>query len=248
MVTEGSDQGVPQAAANEVLRSLPKATVERFRGALRRCDLAAGTVLYEVGDRVDSIYFPVSGLLCFVMPMRDGHEVETTSRGRDGAVGYVEVTGSGIMLSRVVVRIRGAAWRLPASDYQAAFDASPALRDHMQRRTEVLLADARQASACRVLHCATDRLGRTLMEAHQHTGERVFRLTQELLADMLGVGRTTVTHAALQLQSRGLIGYRRGVVTLVDLPGLEAHACECYQALREVRAKILGGQADVNGL
>lgn len=226
---------------NDILRSLPPEDLERLRPHLRRKKLAVGEILYEPGDDVDRVYFPESGLISLITPMIDGHEVETMSRGRDGGVGYVEACGSALMLSRVAIQIKGEAWCLAAAEYCAAYQASPLMREQMQRRTEILLADARQASACRAVHPASGRLGRTLLETYHHTGELRLPLTQEYLAGMIGVGRTTVTHAAGRLQDLKLIRYSRGVVHITQLEALQRHVCECYQVLRDARAKILGG-------
>ncbi|MDP8916773.1 MAG: Crp/Fnr family transcriptional regulator [Pseudomonadota bacterium] len=224
---------------NEILRSLPPEILEQFRPRLRLIKLAVGQVLYEPGDDVDRVYFPESGLISLVTPMRDGHDVENTSRGRDGGIGYVEACGSEMMVSRAVVQIKGEAWCLAACDYRDAYEASGAMRNLIQRRTEILLADARQASACRAVHPASGRLGRTLLECYHHTGDLRLPLTQEFLAGMIGVGRTTVTHAAGRLQDLKLIRYSRGVVVISDMEGLKRHVCECYEVLREVRRDIL---------
>lgn len=224
---------------NEILRSLPPEVLDQLRPRLRFIKLAVGQVLYEPGDEVERVYFPESGLISLVTPMRDGHDVENTSRGRDGGIGYVEACGSEMMVSRAVVQIKGQAWCLAACGYREAYESSGVMRNVIQRRTEVLLADARQASACRAVHPASERLGRTLLECYHHTGELRLPLTQEFLAGMIGVGRTTVTHAAGRLQDLKLIRYSRGVVVISDIEGLQRHVCECYEVLQDVRREIL---------
>lgn len=225
--------------SNEILRSLPREVLVRLRPQLRSIKLVVGQVLYEPGDDVDHVYFPETGLISLVTPMRNGQDVENTSRGRDGGIGYVEACGSEMMVSRAVVQIEGRAWCLAACDYREVYESSGAMRNLIQRRTEILLADARQGSACRAVHPASGRLGRTLLECYHHTGELRLPLTQEFLAGMIGVGRTTVTHAAGRLQNLKLIRYTRGVVVITDVEGLKRHVCECYEVLRDVRRSIL---------
>ena len=201
--------------------------------------MKVGHILYEAGDTVDRIYFLESGLVTLVTTMHDGRDVETTSRGRDGGIGYLEAVGSGTLISRAVVQIRGEAFCVPASVYRELYERSRGLRSLVNRRTELLLADARQASACRATHPAAQRLARMLLECVLHTGRLRLRLTQEFMAGMIGVGRTTVTRAAGDLQDAGLIRYRRGVIYVVDHGGLRRRACECYEAFMEARERIL---------
>lgn len=225
--------------SNEILRSLPPEVLVRLRPQLRSIKLVVGQVLYEPGDDVDHVYFPESGLISLVTPMRNGQDVENTSRGRDGGIGYVEACGSEMMVSRAVVQLAGEAWVLPACDYRARYNRSPSLRNLIHRRVEILLADARQAVACQALHPADGRLARMLLETWHATGSTRLRLTQDFMADRIGVGRTTVTHAAGRLQDLKLIRYSRGQVSLLDVAGLKNHTCECYDVLREVRDEIL---------
>lgn len=227
--------------ANHILASLAKEDLDRLRPHLRRIELTAGEILYEPDDRLDRVYFPESGLISLITAMGDGQEIENCSRGRDGAIGYVEACGSQTMNSRARVQIGGEAWWLPACAFRDAHEQSPALRSQIQRRIEVLLADARQSSACRAAHSASNRLARTLLECHHHTGDLRLPLTQEYLSDLIGVGRTTVTHTASEFQAKQLIRYSRGVVILTNLEGLRQRACECYHALRTARDSLLRG-------
>ena len=227
------------AISNEILLSFSPEDLEAIRPRLRRIKLKAGQVLYEPGDEVDCVYFPETGLISLMTGMRSGQEVENTSRGRNGGIGYVESCGSEMMVSRAVVQLSGDAWVLPACDYRARYDESRAMRNLIHRRIEILLADARQSVACQAVHTAEGRLARMLLETWHATGSARLRLTQDFMADRIGVGRTTITHAAGRLQEQGQIRYSRGQVTLLDLEGLKRSACECYEVLREVRTEIL---------
>jgi CRP-like cAMP-binding protein len=225
--------------SNEIIAALPGADLESFRPALQRVTLALDQVLYEPGDSVDWVYFPENGLISLVTPMQGGGSIEHTSRGRDGAVGYVEACGSGVMLSRAVVRIRGDAWRLSASTYRSRHSVSERLRSLFQRRVEFLLAEARHTLFCRAAHPAASRLALTLLECHHHTGAKRLPLTQDYMAGLIGVGRTTVTHAAGRLQDLKLIRYSRGHMHLLDIDGLKRQVCECYEAIRSIRRVLL---------
>lgn len=217
---------------NHILAAFPREALDGVAPHLRLLKMKVGQVLYDVGDDVDRVYFFESGLITIVTSMRSGRDIETTSRGRDGGLGYLEATGGGVMSSRALVQIRGEALCLAASRYRELCEASPAVRAQMNRRTEILLADARQASACRVAHATPARFARMLLECVHHMGHPRLRLTQEFMAGMIGAGRTTVNQAACQLQDQGLISYRRGVLTVLDEAGLRSRACECYSTLR----------------
>ncbi|WP_374471644.1 Crp/Fnr family transcriptional regulator [Phenylobacterium sp.] len=224
---------------NDILDALEAPDLERLRPYLRRVTLVAGQVLYEPGDEVDRVYFPVSGLVSMITPMLSGRHVENGSRGRDGGIGYVEACGSGAMISRVMVQISGAAWALSARRLKEVVLTSPELQGAFHRRSEFLLAEARQSIACQATHMAPGRLARLLLETADHTGENRFPLTQDYIAGRIGVGRTTVTHAAGALKRRRAIRYTRGAVTVVDRQALRASCCECYDVVRAMRRRIL---------
>jgi CRP-like cAMP-binding protein len=232
---------------NEILDALAAPDLDRLRPYLRRLTLVAGQVLYEPGDEVDRVYFPVSGLVSMITPMRSGRDVENGSRGRDGAIGYVEACGSGVMVSRVMVQIAGEAWSISARRLKEVVHTSPELQRAFHRRSEFLLAEARQSIACQATHMAPGRLARLLLETADHTGESRFPLTQDYIAARIGVGRTTVTHAAGELKRRRVIRYTRGAVTVVDRQALRASCCECYEAIRAMRRRILGDPPRVAG-
>lgn len=225
---------------NEILLSLPEEDLTALKPYLRRVKLTAGQVLYEPGDDVDRIYFPETALISLMTGMRDGHDVENTSRGRNGGIGYVEACGSEMMVSRAVVQLAGESWCVGSCHYRDRYERSPAMRNLIHRRVEILLADARQSIACQALHPAPGRLARMFLETWHATGDTRMRMTQEFMADRIGVGRTTVTHAASHLQDLKLIRYSRGLVRLLDIPGLQRFTCECYEVLRDVRMDVLG--------
>lgn len=225
---------------NLFLRSLDGPTLDLLRANLNPVRLDAGQVLYEPGDDVSAVYFPESGLLSTVTVFASGQAVDATSRGRDGAVGYVEALGSGRMSARIVVQIAGEALCLPIAAYLRAYDSSPRLRDVVVRRTEMLLAEARQTVGCQSFHSVRQRFARTLLECQDHTGLDELPLTQEFLASMAGAGRPRINQAARELAEEGLISSRRGMVEIHDRQGLQAAACECYGMLRGVWRRVAG--------
>jgi CRP-like cAMP-binding protein len=220
---------------NDLLTRFPRDVLDRVRPELRKVKLVAGQVLYEPGEEVHSVYFPERGLISILTA-----NIENTSRGRDGCIGFIEACGSGVMVSRAVVQIGGEAWRLPGGMFRAIHEESAEVRQLVQRRIEFWLAETRQEIACQALHQAPARLARLLLECAHHTGGRELALTHEFMAEMIGVGRPTITQAASELKRLGLIRYTRGTVHLVDSAGLQHSACDCFRDVRRLRERLLG--------
>lgn len=233
------DSSTEPPLANRVLSGLPAAEYAKLRPHLRRVALRAGEVLFEAGDQADRVYFPESCMITLLVPMQSGRHVASTVRGREGAIGYVEAAGSNAMLCRAVVQIAGDASVMPASAYRHLRRECAFLPAHMDRRLELLLADARQSVACQASHSAFGRLARTLLECHRETGLTVLPLTHELLGDLTGLGRTIISQSSNLLKARKLIDYQRGSITLLDLAALEAASCECFGALSMAKDRLL---------
>lgn len=231
---ERSVAAAPSATGNRLLDALAPPDRAVLLAEARYGKLAWGEALFAPGEPVREVVFPLSGLVSLMAPLGDG-EVETASRGRTGAVGHLEACGAGVATLRAVVQIRGEALCVPAPRVRERFEASSGFRDLMLRRIEFQLAEARRKSVCRAAHPVWRRLIRTLLACRDETGRTRLPFTQEALASLMGVQRTTVTGAAGRLQDLGLIRYTRGVVTLLDVQGLEAHACECRAALLRLR-------------
>ena len=187
------------------------------------------------------VWFPETGLISIMSVMLSGNMIETSVVGREGSVGFIEATGSGMMFSRAVVQLPGQLLGIPAAAYRAAFADSASLRQSVQDHIELLVTEARQAMACIALHTVGQRLAWWLLEAQDRIGgSENLPLTQEFLAVMLAVRRATVTGHAMKLQDKGLIRYSRGKITVLDRPGLERMACECYATTQHFRRKIEG--------
>lgn len=221
-------------ARNHLLSTLPPEEYARLEPFLKEYPLKQGTILNEQGETIDHVFFPHSGMVSIVIVLADGEKsVETATVGREGAVGAVAGLGQRRATARAIVQVAGNAARIPARALQNAVRESPVLRDFVVRYQEMLLHQAQQSTACNALHDARMRLCRWLLQTHDRLDTDVVALTQEFLAQMLGVRRTTVTELARGLQKKGLVRYKRGKIEILDRDGLEDCACECYASLRE---------------
>ncbi|MCG6122786.1 MAG: Crp/Fnr family transcriptional regulator [Microvirga sp.] len=224
---------------NRILIALPPDELRRLMPWLEPVTLLPGEALAEFEQPVSHIYFPQSAILAIQSRARGVGFVETCTVGREGAFGLVTVSGSGLSIGRVVVQIAGRALRVRADVFREILAASPGLQDIRTRYTEAAMILMAQSIACKTLHSVEERLCRWLLTCRDRTGSDTIPLTQEALAESLGVQRTTITAAARNLQNRGLIRYRRGVIECVDLDGLLRNSCECYGILRDAFSRLL---------
>jgi CRP-like cAMP-binding protein len=226
--------------SNRLLASLPAADLALL-GPFRESPLERGAVLQEVGRAIEHVYFPLGGMISLVVRMRSGETVETVPIGREGALGTGIVLGASRTLTAAIVQLPGMAIRIPAAQFQASASRSIGLRRLATQCNELLIGEMQQSVACSILHDAEARLCRYLLQTSDRIGSDLIPLTQDVLAQMLGVRRTTVTIEARLLQSRGLIRYRRGQIQIVDRAALESAACECYRSVRELTDRLLFG-------
>jgi CRP-like cAMP-binding protein len=196
-----------------------------------------GAMLQEQDAPVAQVYFPMSGLVSLVSVMKDGHEIETAVVGKDGAVGAFVGLGRWNAFARATVQIPTTCAVITETHFRAAVSQSERIRDLMLRFREALFGQVHQTAACNALHPLEDRLARWLLQALDLIDERELPLTQESIAKMLGVRRTSVTLIANRLQADGLIRYRRGHIVVLNRMGLEEVACECYRAIRQRTAR-----------
>jgi CRP-like cAMP-binding protein len=219
---------------NRVLSALGAAELALIEPNLTNISYKQGALLQEQGEPIERVYFPQSGMISLVAVMNDGEKsIETATVGHEGVVGAVAGLGPRHAFNRAVVQVGGAMARISAAKLQAAVTKSSPLRDVIARYGEVLLAQIQQGAACNAFHEAEARLARWLLQTSDRIDSPVIPLTQEFLGQMLGVRRTTVTLIAGGLRIRGLIRYRRGKIEIVDRPGLERCACECYETVRK---------------
>lgn len=201
--------------------------------------LERNQMLDEAGKPVSYIYLPVDCILSVLTVMKDGGQVESRTIGRESGYGLLQALGSTISYERTICQVAGRAWRLPLAALREAAHRSQDLRDAIVRHAQATLLQAAQSTACNTLHRAEHRLCRWLLLTQDRLQSDILPLTQEHLAIMLGVQRTTVTAVASQLQERGTIAYSRGKIRVLDRAALEACACECYDAIRGGQASML---------
>lgn len=199
---------------------------------LKEVALVQGAVLQDKGERIDRVYFPNSGMISLLTVMQPGNAIETATVGREGAVGAMSGLGPRNAFSRAVVQMPGLASQISTTRFQAIVAQSAAIRDIVVNYNEVLLAQVQQSAACNALHDAEARFCRWLLQSCDRSDSDIVPITQEFLAQMLGVRRTTVTLVAQSLQDAGMLRYRRGRVEVIDRAALESRACECYAVVR----------------
>jgi CRP-like cAMP-binding protein len=232
---------------NRILAALPDSVFQQLEPDLQHVTLPQGRVCIDAHDPIDQVYFPQSGMVSLLVATGGGGMIETSSIGREGAVGLQCGFGPRLSLSRAVVQIPGKFSTISTSRFERTVSRTPALRDLIVRYTETLWCEAQQNAACNATHDGSSRLCRRLLQCSDHTGSDQLPLTQESLAEMLGMRRTTVTLLAQQLQNRGVLRYSRGRITVLDRAALQRHACGCYAAVKHdylgVRTEMIFGQS-----
>ena len=226
---------------NRLLAALPPADYGLVGPYLTHIDLDRGRLLYDPGDPIDTVYFPHDGVISLMTLMQNGAAIESATIGREGALGLMAAVSPRQSLSRAIVQTPCRAARISAAQLHEAWEKSPAIRHLIDHHTEALFGHAAQSVACNALHSVEARFCRWLLTCHDRISTNTVALTQEFLADMLGVQRTTVTAVARALQERGYIRYRRGIVDIIDRPGLEAMTCECYGVVQRTYQRLLPG-------
>ena len=224
---------------NRLLVSLPVDDYALIAAHLVQVDLERGRLLYDPGDRIDTIYFPHDGVISLMTLMESGAAIESATIGPEGALGLSAAAAPRQSLVRAIVQTPVRASRINATQLHEAWEKSARIRDLVDRHAEALFGHAIQSVACNALHSVEARFCRWLLTCHDRISSDTVALTQEFLADMLGVQRTTVTAVARALQDKGVISYRRGVVDIIDRPALEALTCECYGAIRRNYERLL---------
>jgi CRP-like cAMP-binding protein len=223
----------PTIGENRFLKSLRADDLARLQPHLTKTSLPRGEVLHPAGEKIEHVYFPLSGMVSIVALMKSGEAIETAVIGREGVVGASVGTNGAKSAGQAVVQIAGSAWQIPGAKFTEAYQASPSLRTLANEFQTVVLLQAQQSAACHALHSVEARLCRWLLQSQDATESDMVPLTQEFLSHMLGVRRTTVSLVAHTLQVAGLIRYSRGQITIINRDGLMDAACECYEVVRE---------------
>ena len=230
-------------STNHLLQSLPGTELEALRPHLEVVELVREAVLVEAGAPLTHVYLPHSGVISLVIRLSQGQTVEVAMVGRDSIFGAAAALDGGISLTDAVVLLPGTASILDVAQLRAPADRSACLRALLVRHEQALFAQALQSAACNAAHSVEARLSRWLLRARDLRGSESLPLTQEFLAQMIGVQRNAVSIVAHALQQAGIISYSRGHIGITDLEGLRETSCECYEAVKAQYERLLSPPA-----
>lgn len=224
---------MPQSEiSNLLLTSLPPADYAALRPHLTRVRLKQKVVVQEAEQPIEQIYFPLDGMVSIVASLPTGDGIEIAAIGREGAIGTKIGLQPQLAFATAIVQLPGNALRMDFGKFQQAARQSLPITHVATCANDVMIANLQQSAACHAMHELEPRLARWLLHARDRYERDRMPLTQEFLAQMLGVRRTTVTLTANALQKAGLIGYRRGALEIINREALEAMSCDCYRAVR----------------
>jgi CRP-like cAMP-binding protein len=225
---------------NWLLAALPADIRERLLSDLELLPMPLGKVIYESGIELKKVYFPLPGcIISMLYVMEDGSSAEIAVVGDEGMVGIALFMGGGTTPSRAIVQSAGHAWALNASALTREFDRHGDLQTLLLRYTQALITQMSQTAVCNRHHSVEQQLSRWLLLSLDRLPSNELTMTQELIANMLGVRREGVTEAARKLQALDLIRYSRGRITVLDRPGLEARVCDCYAVVKKEYDRLL---------
>jgi CRP-like cAMP-binding protein len=230
----------PALTKNRLLAALPREEYERILPHLSHVSFSLGVVVYESGGRMEHIYFPTTAIVSLLYTMENGSSAEMGVAGCEGLVGIALFMGGDTTPNRAVVQGAGGAVRMKAGLLREEFGRGGAFQRLLLRYTQALITQMSQTAVCNRLHTLEQQLCRWLLLMRDRLDSDELVMTQELIANMLGVRREGVTVAAGRLQEQGLISYVRGRIQILDRPGLEATVCECYRVVRDEYDRLLG--------
>ena len=216
---------------NRLIAGLPRKARKRIVDNCELVNLVFGEILSEQDKPLTQVYFPITSFISLVTTISDHPPLEMGLIGNEGMLGATLTLGVNTAPMRAVVQGAGTALRINAADFRLALSESPALHRTINRYVYVMMAQLSQTAACNHFHEIEPRLARWLLMTHDRAHADHFHLTHEFLADMLGVRRSGITVAAGALQNKNLIGYTRGEISIINRAGLEAAACECFEAV-----------------
>jgi len=225
---------------NRLLAALPADEYERLRTSLQPVEFTLGEVVYEFAGQLDYVFFPTTSIVSLLYTMENGTSAEMGLTGNDGVVGIALFMGGGTMPNRAVVQSAGGALRMKAKVLQDEFALGGKFQRLLLRYTQALITQISQTAVCNRLHSVEQQLCRWLLLSHDRLNTDELVMTQELIADMLGVRREGVTVAAGRLQDAGAISYVRGHIQILDREKLEAAVCECYRVVSDEFHRLLG--------
>jgi len=218
---------------NRLFGAMEAASRKRIGVHLEPVHLKLGAVVCEAGGLLKHAYFPQGNVLSLLTVLENGSAIETANIGREGAFGLFAAMYSRVSFNRCLVQLEGAMVRCPIELLQAEFKKSEQVRDLFVSYSETQLSQVQQTVACNAMHTTEERMCRWLLMMHDRAEGEALPYTHEFLSHMLGANRKSVTLAALSMQAADLISYRRGRILVLDRPGLEKAACECYAVVKE---------------
>ncbi|MGP8166046.1 MAG: Crp/Fnr family transcriptional regulator [Steroidobacteraceae bacterium] len=233
---------IPDRRTNDLLAALPHADWQRWLPELESVDMPLGQVLYESGSTLSHVYFPTTCIVSLLYVMENGASAEIAVVGNEGIVGISLFMGGGSTPSRAVVQSAGRGLRLNAQMLKNEFNQGGAVLHLLLRYTQALITQMAQTAVCNRHHSLDQQLCRWLLLSLDRLRDNELVMTQELIANMLGVRREGVTGAALNLQKDGLIHYTRGHISVLDRSGLEKRTCECYAVVKKEYDRLLPGK------
>jgi CRP-like cAMP-binding protein len=225
---------------NELLASvLDAGGRSRLGPHIRAAPLEQGQVVAEPLERIDQVYFPYSGVISFLVPLTDGRLVQTGVVGRDGAVGALQALDGKVSPNKIVVQVPGQAAVVQAERLAEIVQDFPVLRSLILSYEQIFLSEVQQSAACNAVHTVQQRVSRWILRMNDLVGVNL-AVTQDLLAEMIAVRRTSVTAAAVSLQAAEIIRCKRGHIQILDIERLRQSSCECYQSLEDYRHVVKG--------
>jgi CRP-like cAMP-binding protein len=237
------DFGLPGWHSNRLLSLLPEAEYEQLQPMLERVSLPSKYLFYERNQPIQYVYFPCSAVGSALALLANGTTVEAGTIGKEGVVGLEVFLGGNKGLVKNICQVPGEAIRIRAQDFRAATRGNTALQRLVQRYSKAYLGLTYQTIACNRFHTVEERCARWLLMTQDRAGSSQFFLTQEFLADMLGVHRPTVTLVVGLFQKAGIISYKRGLIAILDRKALESASCECYGIVQAQFERLLGAEA-----
>jgi CRP-like cAMP-binding protein len=230
---------------NGLLAALPSADLPRWVEHLELIDMPLGEVLYEPGETLAYVYFPITAIVSLLYVMENGASAEIAVAGREAIIGISLFMGGESTPSRAVVQSAGTAYRMRSDYLKAQFNQHGAVLHLLLRYTQALITQMSQTAVCNRHHTIDQQLCRWLLLSLDRLQGDQLVMTQELIANMLGVRREGVTEAALKLQTAGVIRYSRGRITVIDRVGLEELSCECYAVVKKEYDRLLPAEVAI---
>lgn len=231
---------VTTQSPNHLLAAISPAAYEQVHGFLESYPLRMRETLQEAGDDAEYVYFPTSGIISVLTVLENGMMIEFATIGREGTTGVPVFLGTGDSNMALISQLPGHALRMRSADFLAELTHNVSFLGVIRRYSGMMLALVAQSAACNRAHHVDERCARWLLMTHDQAEGSAFQITQEFLAQMLGVSRPSVALSAAALQRAGLISYRRGEMKIINRIGLEKAACECYAVVRERFCRLEG--------